>query len=294
MTRKILFVINPASGEKSPILSDINESMNRYSIDWDVVITKKNISIKKQLSAKPLSSISEICIYGGDDTVHEVSSFLLGSKMPIYILHGGTANTLAHELDIPVDLQKALEILAHGRVVQKSIDSAYCNKELFFSASLIGPMSMVNTQTSREKKNVLGIVAYIHTFLTSIGDMKPTEFQITIGSKTIYKKGLGVLILNSQLSSFGGLKINSQASVSNGQLVVALIPKIEVSTFVEGIIHLAKNSYLDLITEYWLCKEATIVTENSTKILCDDSISEGTKVKLKIGDKKIKVLVPQQ
>jgi diacylglycerol kinase (ATP) len=55
-----------------------------------------------------------VAVCGGDGTISEAACGLGGSEVPIAILPGGTSNVLARELQIPLDLEAAEELLQGG------------------------------------------------------------------------------------------------------------------------------------------------------------------------------------
>lgn len=57
-----------------------------------------------------------LIVAGGDGTINSALPYLLESDVPLGILPSGTFNYVAREFGIPLDLQKAVEILATGRL----------------------------------------------------------------------------------------------------------------------------------------------------------------------------------
>ncbi len=57
-----------------------------------------------------------IAACGGDGTISEVACGLSGSAIPLAILPGGTSNVLARELGIPLDADRAAELLFTGQL----------------------------------------------------------------------------------------------------------------------------------------------------------------------------------
>jgi diacylglycerol kinase (ATP) len=55
-----------------------------------------------------------VAVCGGDGTISEAACGLAGSRIPLAILPGGTSNVLVRELAIPLDLDKAADLLFEG------------------------------------------------------------------------------------------------------------------------------------------------------------------------------------
>ncbi len=60
------------------------------------------------------STLDIVAVYGGDGTVSEAASGLVGSSVPLAVLPGGTSNVLVRELSIPLDFHQAAELLLTG------------------------------------------------------------------------------------------------------------------------------------------------------------------------------------
>ncbi|HEY7368392.1 MAG TPA: diacylglycerol kinase family protein [Thermoanaerobaculia bacterium] len=56
-----------------------------------------------------------VAALGGDGTISEVACGLIGSRVPLAVLPGGTSNVLARELSIPADFDRAAELLVDGK-----------------------------------------------------------------------------------------------------------------------------------------------------------------------------------
>jgi diacylglycerol kinase family enzyme len=57
------------------------------------------------------SGLDIVVVCGGDGTISEAACGLAGSDVPLAILPGGTSNVLARELAIPLDLDRATDLL---------------------------------------------------------------------------------------------------------------------------------------------------------------------------------------
>ena len=75
---------------------------------------------------------------GGDGTLNQVASAILASGRPavLGILPLGTLNHFARDLDIPLELERAIAVIAAGRVAE--VDTAEVNGRTFLNNSSIG------------------------------------------------------------------------------------------------------------------------------------------------------------
>src|ERR1035437_2086793 len=115
---KILFVINPISGTKAKIAWEPairNYFVNLlHSFDFFLLNGKDDATSLKYWIEK--LQPERVIAVGGDGTVSLVAEQLLGTNIAMGILPAGSANGMAKEVDIPVDLGAALDIILNGDI----------------------------------------------------------------------------------------------------------------------------------------------------------------------------------
>src|ERR1017187_9827360 len=109
--KRIRIIINPAAGKDESILPVINTSMKEAGITWEASITHEAGDAVRFAKAAVKEKIDALAVYGGDGTLMEAISGLIGSKVPLIILPGGSANVMANELGIPKDLKEACMLI---------------------------------------------------------------------------------------------------------------------------------------------------------------------------------------
>ena len=92
MSKRVQVIINPTAGQDQAILGILNQVFHDAGFAWDVSITNKAGDARRFARAAALAGIDVVAAYGGDGTVMEVASGLIGSTVPLAIFPGGTAN----------------------------------------------------------------------------------------------------------------------------------------------------------------------------------------------------------
>ena len=126
-----------------------------------------------------------IAVYGGDGSVTEAASALIGSETPLAIIPGGTANVLSKELNIPQDTETALIMIRDGRFELKTIDTGLVNDLTFLLRVNMGIMAEMITETDPDLKDKIGQLAYGVATRKSIHKAEPLGYQLNIGGKPI-------------------------------------------------------------------------------------------------------------
>jgi diacylglycerol kinase family enzyme len=107
---------------------------------------------------------------------------------------------MAHELGIPLDLKKAVEMLVTSPK-HKAVDLARIGGKYFMLRAYAGFNS--DEAASREQKNKYGQLAYIQASMKFLKNKKPTHFRATIDGEVVEGKALICFILNA--GSIGGV-----------------------------------------------------------------------------------------
>src|SRR5665648_154862 len=170
--KNIYIIINPAAGIRESILPVINASMKEAGIKWEALITHQAGDAIQFAKAVVKKGIDALAVYGGDGTLVEVISGLIGSEIPLVILPGGSANVMATELGIPTDLKEACMLLNHGPLETKTIDVGQFDKRYFIVGISMGFEADVVKGANRETKNKIGIFAY---FISAVAALKKTK-----------------------------------------------------------------------------------------------------------------------
>ena len=110
--KKVKFIYNPQSGDKT-IVKKLDDIFEKYQSNGYMVMPfriSKGIKIKNAFLDID-DSFDHILIAGGDGTVDIVINLMkkLNINIPIAILPTGTANDFAKNINMPSDVNKALE-----------------------------------------------------------------------------------------------------------------------------------------------------------------------------------------
>jgi diacylglycerol kinase family enzyme len=134
----IAIVLNPASGKmrRAGLRDEIETLCREAGLDADIRETRGPGEVCAAAREALANDPEVIVAGGGDGTVSGVASVLAGHSVPLGVLPLGTLNHFAKDLDIPVDHQKAIAIIAERRV--RPIDVGRVNDRVFVNNSSIG------------------------------------------------------------------------------------------------------------------------------------------------------------
>lgn len=160
----IHFIYNPNSGSKSNA-SKKQMLQKLEKIENSLLHLTKYAGHAHQLAQQAIQQgAQKVIAIGGDGTIHEIASALVGTKTALGIIPIGSGNGLARHLGIQLTFSKALQQAIYGHEI--SIDVAYWNQDAFFCTAGIGFDAYVAHQFAQGKKR--GLLNYIKASFNSI------------------------------------------------------------------------------------------------------------------------------
>jgi NAD kinase len=108
--KSVQVIVNPAPSRKIPLLAILNSTFRGVGIAWDISVTHGPGDGRRLARDAVDAGVEVVAVYGGDGTVMEVATGLMGTDVPMLILGGGTGNLVASELRLPSDLEKACDL----------------------------------------------------------------------------------------------------------------------------------------------------------------------------------------
>ena len=161
-----------------------------------------------------------VMVWGGDGTVNEAGSVLMGTAVPLAIIPAGSGNGLARELGVP--LQPGAAIAAALRATPRAIDAGELNGRPFFNIAGVGFDAHIASRFDRAKRR--GLVTYVRVSARELLTYRSMTYRIDCGcgpggpaSVAFSQKALLVTIANSR--QFGnGARIAPFARIDDGRL----------------------------------------------------------------------------
>ncbi len=160
-----------------------------------------------------------IIAWGGDGMVQRCLDTLAGSDVALGIIPAGTANLLAHNLDIPEDLAEALRIALTGR--RRALDLGRINGEHFAVMAGVGFDAELIDDVDRRMKNRLGRLAYVWAGLRHVR-RSASPVKITIDGRTWFDGRASCVLLGNVGRITGGIPAFDDARPDDGWLEVGV------------------------------------------------------------------------
>lgn len=178
---------------------------------------------------------------GGDGTVRAVCAGLSGSGVPMGVLPLGTGNLLARNLDLPLDLDRALQVALTGRDRVLDLGEATvgdAGPTAFVVMAGLGFDAQMMADAPEGLKQALGWPAYVVSGLRHLRDPAGQVELVLDGAPGLLRPARGVVVGNVG-SLQGGLALLPDALPDDGLLDVVLLSPPSVRHWVRLAIRLA-------------------------------------------------------
>jgi YegS/Rv2252/BmrU family lipid kinase len=220
--KKMLFIINPISGEnnKVKLIKSIPKIVDSSKFDISITHTKhagEAIRIAKKAVEANTDIIGAV---GGDGTVNEIASQLVNTDTALTIVPLGSGNGLAHDLGIPLNYKKAIQQIKTLRI--KQIDVGVCNHQYFFSLIGVGFDAKVAYDYNRRKKR--RFLGYFWAICKNYFNYKEEYYEIDLENEKITDKFFFINIANSSQWGYN-VKVAPNAKLDDGIFTVNLCKK---------------------------------------------------------------------
>ena len=234
---KIKIIFNPVAGkgEENKNIDDLALSLldKRFTVS-KFVTKEKNDAFNEAFKTSISGEWDLIISAGGDGTLNEVINGIIKSetsiKLAVYPI--GTMNDFGKFLNIPKNPYKLADRIEEGHY--SNIDVGKINDQYFINVASMGVFTSVAHTTPKERKNLLGPLAYYIEGLRQFSSANIPSAYIAISSKEFSFSGDFILFLISNSSSIGGFhKMAPHACVDDGKFDCVLIQKAPVHKLFE-------------------------------------------------------------
>lgn len=193
---RTLIIINPHAGQdKVAALSrKLGGAFAARGASFDIVPTEHAGHATILARAAATQGYKKVCVVGGDGTIAEAATGLVGTDVPLAVIPRGTANQVALNLEIPRAFEAAVETAVNGRATP--IDLGNVDGRAFALVAGAGFDAAVMGHATRDLKERWGFGAYIYGALKSSLSMSPAVFSITADDQYLEISAVSVMIAN--------------------------------------------------------------------------------------------------
>ena len=200
MAMKALVVVAPSVTQSAheALCDSLGRHFAAANIDYEVYETRKGDRLADIVRRRLHDGFDLVVAAGGDGTVSAVSDGLVGSSIPLGIIPAGTANLIAHELNIPAAMEDAVALIA-GAPRTRKIDAMRIGQRAYVLNAGVGISASIISGTTRRNKSRFGDIAYVGTAILKVLSSKPRYLVVEVDGKAHPYRAVDVAIMNCGL-----------------------------------------------------------------------------------------------
>lgn len=221
---KAFVVLNPVAGHSD--VQAVREGLNRHLAAAGIAYRVYETTGQERLPEIVRSAIDEgfdtVVAAGGDGTISGVIDGLVHTGLLLGILPVGTVNTLARELDIPLDLESALSLLV-GEHATIRMDVGQVEGHCIALNASVGVSTSTMQATGQQEKRRFGPLAYLVPGLKALFGAQPHDFEIEVDGCSRHWRASEVVVANGGTVGDPVLRWGPDIRVDDGQLDLCVV-----------------------------------------------------------------------
>ncbi|MFP4162923.1 MAG: YegS/Rv2252/BmrU family lipid kinase [Chitinispirillaceae bacterium] len=250
--KKIRLVINPYSGAGLQLPDFLKKALGIRTRSLDVSKDKVNYTdtitgylnefgmypeISETKSPLEATQTARFCsehgydlviAAGGDGTINAVVNGLAGSRTALGVIPLGTVNVYAINLNIPMEIRSACQLIARGET--RRIDLGKASDRFFTCLAGVGFDAYIVNQADKGLKKVMGAAAYILIGLKNLIRYRFAPIRLSIDDQPVIRSGFIVFIANGKYYS-SNMTLSSNAKLDDGLLDVIIMKDRHLLSF---------------------------------------------------------------
>ena len=250
MKEKILFIVNPISGhhDKSKFPSIVENLIDKNKFEYTISLTERG-GHAAELTKKAIENEYDIIVaVGGDGTINEVATNMIGARQTFAIVPYGSGNGLARHLHLPLKPNKIItEVINKG--VKSKIDTATMNGVPYISIAGVGFDAIIADYFAKDPNR--GLKTYVKLVTEKYFHFKPEKYHLIIDDKEEFDcEPLFISFANSNQFGFNAA-VSPHASLNDGLLDVCIFKKpniLQVAYVAERLLtqRIDKTHFVDI------------------------------------------------
>ena len=216
--RKAALVYNPDSGgsrnRRQSELESVVALLREAGIEANLILAHSRAHAEENARQAVLAGCDTVFACGGDGTIHNMVQILANTPVALAVLPMGTANALAHDLALPMDIAAAAKVALRGKPRRVALGRIqYLDVEgnpgtrLFIIAAGIGVDAHLFYKLQSGTKQRLGMTAYYAKAWRLWFTYAMTRFQVeyTETGSNLPQRAELTELLGVRIRHFGGV-----------------------------------------------------------------------------------------
>lgn len=291
-----VLIFNPKTGKyasRRPSVAELGARLSSKGIKAEIVTTGGPGDATRIAAAAGRNGTRSVIVSGGDGTINEALQGLVGTKVRLAILPRGTANVLARELELPLDIDAAAEVIARGNTrrihVGCAIDETNNSRRYFLLMAGIGLDASVVRRVHPRLKKHFGKAAFWFSGLSHLADWQPTSFKIEINGEEFPATYVAI----GKAASYGGdLAVTPRAQLDQPDFEVCVIDSQSRLRYLQLLPYVMRNGVPEDNNEVRFFRTSRVHATGDALVQVDGELIGKLPMRFEIAEETIDVVVP--
>ena len=183
-----------------------------------------------------------LVVWGGDGMVQHCAHEAAGTGATLAIIPAGTANLLASNLGIPIDLRAAVAVALSG--TRRKLDLGTINGEHFAVMAGAGFDAAMIRDADAGLKDRFGRAAYVWTGARNIR-RTAVRARIKVDGESFFKGDVSCVLVGNVGALFGGITVFPEAEPDDGSLELAVVTATNLLEWSRVLLRTARSKPAD-------------------------------------------------
>ncbi len=292
---KTFVVINPVAGlsELEVVRGRIQSALQERDIPCEIYETTGKDNLRKTIREKVQQGFKLFISAGGDGTLSGVIDGLAGTEIPLVIIPTGTWNTVAQIMNIPLDIEPAINLLFQEHTI-RTVDALLVDQNFFILSVSAGVGSRTMEDVKRQEKRHFGKLVDLWKGIRQVLEFRSYPFEVKIDGKLSKFRASELKVANSASLGLKALQLDPSIRMDDGKMNVCRIYANSLSDYFRLAISMLRGDQ----RHNWnvLCVEATREVEircrEKLPVQGDGDVIGHLPVTVKILPKAIHIVAP--
>lgn len=200
--RRAVVVTNPIAGRGRGVAAarELSEALASRGLPVQVHLTRRRHCGRDHVRAMP-DDVDLVVAVGGDGTLRDVLSGLTDRDAAVAQLPMGTANVLAKDFGLPLDVDGLVELIDRGTT--RTLDAATVNGTLSFLCVGTGFDGACVAEVERRRQGPIKKLDYVTAGLSVLKGYRPPSLRLEIDGEPV--DGTFGFVLISNVREYGAV-----------------------------------------------------------------------------------------
>lgn len=285
---KTRFIVNLRSGHAAQSLEAVRSFAARHGA---AVVLTERVRHAHEIAARALAEECALIVaVGGDGTMNEVASALIGTGATLGLVPCGSGDGLGRHLRLHGSVARALEILLTGQ--SRPIDTGLADGHPFVTAAGIGFEAEIARRFNQLERR--GFLRYLTTSAQAYFGWQSEDYTVVHGTACDRFHAFTLAVTNA--NQYGNnARITPDARVDDGLLDLCAVPPISFLNALPLAAHLFRGT-IGRVRGISLRRSAGFVVERATAgpLHTDGEVhAAGTRIEFAIRPASLRVMCPR-